>query len=120
MLRIVLMTALILTAVISAVKITFADEVWRTSPEMSLRGGLICDTLEQVTVAIDNQKVQAEGCGILRGVVRGTVSLLGTYDSNDRRYTLARYDFVHTADNPPFADIQYGYWGKVENLDEAL
>ena len=120
MLRIVLMSALILTAVVSAVKITFADEKWRTSPEMALRGGLICDTLEQVTVAIDNPRERPEGCGILRGAVRGTVSLLGTYDSGDRRFTLARYDFNHAVSGVPFPDVQYGFWGKVEDLDEAL
>ena len=118
--KIIIVTALVLAAITASVRMATSQEIGETSPVFSMRGGLICDNLPQVVAAIEANDHRSEGCGILRGAVNGTVTLLGKIEVNNREYMLAEYNFNHTVENPPFADVQYGWWGKVVELGESM
>lgn len=74
---------------------------------VAIRGGLICDTLEQVIESIKTPGVRVEGCGVLVRVMLATVTELEPYEHNGLLFLLAKYEFQANVN----WRVQYGFWG---------
>jgi len=83
----------------------------KTSPPIYLTGGLICDTLDQAIEQVGKTRadVPVSGCGVLRGNLLGTVTILAPFETKTHRFTMARYDFLS---GPLEGQSQFGYWGR--------
>lgn len=85
----------------------------QTSDPIRMSGGLICDTVEDVTTFIATFELNT--CGRLLGSVVGTVTPLAKFSHNGKTYTIVKYDF---GEHPAVPQIQYGWWGApVEDVD---
>lgn len=86
---------------------------------LSIQGGYICDTQEQLHELIEHQgQVPVEGCGVLRQHMWGDVYLLDVYEADGLRYLMARYDFpMRHPDGTITTWTQWGFWGRPQPID---
>lgn len=84
-----------------------------TSPPFVMSGGIICDTLEQAREFATNWRTVGfngvDGCGVLRGRVLGTVTMMDPLETRTHTYPMARYDFLA---GPLNGQTQYGWFGR--------
>ncbi len=106
------MKTLIATIALSIVATTsLAEEI---SAPMTLNGGIICDTLDDVIALLE--KEPAPTCGRLMSAHIGTVTHVAEYEANGLMFNLVRFDFANPLN---FPKIQYGWFGKPQAVDPA-
>lgn len=98
-------------AVIIAVVLVFAGMAFAKSKTIVVNRGLICDTVEQLTAAVEGVRPmqssfnEVEGCGHVVGMVRATITPLATYETEHATFLIGRLDFHNQI------GTQYGYLG---------
>lgn len=80
-----------------------------------IRGGIICDTLEDVENLIRQEP--APTCGRLTIAVPAEVTMLEPFTHNGVRFDMAQYDFLVPV--PWGVQTQYGFWGQPERIEPA-
>jgi hypothetical protein len=77
--------------------------VGQTTEMQLINRAFICDTLEQLTEALDNGQLGGvEGCGFLTRPAPALVEKLGSYETDYGTFTLVRLTF-------PQLGVQYGF-----------
>ncbi len=120
--------AVLVIAALGANSATAGETALHTEPT-SMSGGIACETLEQVRLAIvelhDQSLAYPEGCILIKrnSPALGIAYLVGEDYANDSRvFHLSRYEFTHAVSGGSFLPFvveageevtitRYGWWG---------
>lgn len=83
---------------------------------VAISGGLLCNTPEEVLSVIHGKR--EDGCGTLRGRLLAFVVFGEVYVYKGHAFQLAEYHFLMPT--PWGNQVQYGFWGRPEEIGTAL